>query len=159
MIVGEGVEEIRGTPEGAGGQSIMDEPEAGIGRTAAEPSRVVRPWGTYTVLHVGETFQVKVIEVAAGKRLSLQFHRRRDEHWTVVSGAARVTKGEKTFLMSENETVHIPRKETHRIENVGTVPLVFVEVQCGDYFGEDDIVRLADDHGRRVQTGAKRGGG
>lgn len=129
------------------------------GRSSEAPSKEERPWGNYTVLHVGKNFQVKVIEVEAGKRISLQFHRRRDEHWTIVSGAARVTKGETTFLIGENETVHIPREVTHRIENVGAAPLVFVEVQCGDYFGEDDIVRLEDDFGRQDHAGETGGRG
>ena len=81
-------------------------------------SRVERPWGAYTVLHVGKKFQIKMIEVEAGKRLSLQFHRRRDEHWTIVSGDARVTKDETTFLVGENETVHIARKGFVRLTAV-----------------------------------------
>ena len=90
----------------------------------------------------------KWIEVEAGKLLSLQFHKCRDEHWTIVGGNARVDKGETTFLVNENETVHIARAVTHRIENVGAAPLLFVEVQWGDYLGEDDITRLEDDYGR-----------
>lgn len=137
----------------------MDESEGQPGRTDEAPSKVERPWGTYTVLHVGKKFQIKVIEVDAGKRLSLQFHRRRAEHWTIVGGEARVTKGETTFLAGENETVHIAREVTHRIENVGAAPLVFVEVQCGDYLGEDDIVRLEDDYGRGARVDEKGGAG
>ena len=137
----------------------MDESERPIGRTDQAHSRVERPWGTYTVLHVGKKFQIKVIEVEAGKRLSLQFHRCRDEHWTIVSGDARVNIGETTLLVGENETVHIPREVTHRIENVGAAPLVFVEVQCGDYLGEDDISRLEDDYGRQVQVDERGGEG
>ncbi len=133
--------------------------ESQLGRTDEAHSRVERPWGTYTVLHVGKKYQIKVIEVEAGKRLSLQFHKCRDEHWTIVSGDARVNKGETTFLVGENETVHIAREVTHRIENVGATPLVFVEVQWGDYLGEDDIVRLEDDSGRHFQVDEKGGAG
>ncbi len=118
-----------------------------------------RPWGAYTVVHRGNKFQVKVIEVDCGKRLSLQSHRQRDEHWTIVSGTARVTKGESSFEIAENQTVHIPRTVVHRIANAGAEPLIFVEVQWGDYLGEDDIVRLEDDYGRQVQVDAKGGAG
>ncbi len=110
-------------------------------------------------MHCGKRFQIKVIEVEAGKRLSLQFHRHRDEHWTIVSGIARVTKGESTFLVGENKTVHIARDVAHRIESAGAASLVFVEVQWGDYLGEDDIVRMEDDYGRQVQVDEKGGRG
>jgi len=107
-----------------------------------------RPWGTFTVLDEAPTYKVKRIEVLPGKRLSYQKHERRSEHWMAVLGRARVTlDGAETFL-SAGETVDIPSGVAHRIENVGKGPLVFIEIQRGSYFGEDDIVRLQDDFGR-----------
>lgn len=108
-----------------------------------------RPWGSYEVLSddCGD-HKVKRIVVKPGKRLSLQFHGRRREHWVVVSGQALVTVGEEKQNLGPSESIDIPRRAPHRVENTGTEDLVFIEVQQGDYFGEDDIFRLEDDFGR-----------
>jgi mannose-1-phosphate guanylyltransferase/mannose-6-phosphate isomerase len=110
--------------------------------------KVFRPWGSYDGVDAGERFQVKRIVVKPGGTLSLQMHHHRAEHWIVVSGTARVTCGDKTFLLSENESTFIPLGTTHRLENPGRVPLEMIEVQSGSYLGEDDIVRFEDVYGR-----------
>ncbi|MGO9514247.1 MAG: mannose-1-phosphate guanylyltransferase/mannose-6-phosphate isomerase [Steroidobacteraceae bacterium] len=110
---------------------------------------VFRPWGSYDSLDNGERFQVKRLSVKPGGVLSSQMHHHRAEHWIVVQGTARVTCGEKTFLLSENESTYIPIGTKHRIENPGKVPLHIVEVQSGSYLGEDDIVRFDDNYGRQ----------
>jgi mannose-1-phosphate guanylyltransferase/mannose-6-phosphate isomerase len=110
--------------------------------------RVYRPWGYYQTLHDGERFQVKRITVKPGARLSLQMHHHRAEHWVVVNGTARVTRGEESFLLTENESTFIPMFTKHRLENPGKVPLNLIEVQSGAYLGEDDIVRFDDAYGR-----------
>ncbi len=109
---------------------------------------VFRPWGSYDSLDSGERFQVKRLTVKPGASISLQMHHHRAEHWVVVSGTARITRGEETFLLSENESTFIPIGATHRIDNPGKVPLHIVEVQSGSYLGEDDIVRFEDRYGR-----------
>ena len=119
------------------------------GRTEGQIHRKVsRPWGSYDSVDNGARFQVKRIVVNPGACLSLQMHHHRAEHWIVVSGTARVTKGEQTFLLSENESTFIPLGTTHRLENPGRVPLEMIEVQSGSYLGEDDIVRFEDVYGR-----------
>lgn len=107
-----------------------------------------RPWGSFTVLDEGEGFKVKRIEVLAGKRLSYQKHARRAEHWFVVKGTARVTLNGEEFIKTAGEAIDIPVGAAHRVENPGEDLMVFIEVQQGDYLGEDDIVRLEDDFGR-----------
>lgn len=107
-----------------------------------------RPWGAYTVLTEGEGFKVKTIEVDPGQRLSYQRHARRSEHWFVVAGEGVVTLDGDRVEVRMGTAVDVPRGTAHRIHNTGAVPLVFVEVQHGDYFGEDDITRLGDDYGR-----------
>ena len=107
-----------------------------------------RPWGHYENLLERDAHKVKAIVVQPGKRLSLQKHRHRAEHWTVVSGVALVTVGEQETLLKPGQSVDILKGAVHRIMNPGNIPLVFVEVQMGDYFGEDDIIRLEDDYGR-----------
>jgi mannose-6-phosphate isomerase-like protein (cupin superfamily) len=107
-----------------------------------------RPWGTFTVLEEADGYKVKRIEVKAGKRLSYQRHARRAERWVVVRGTARVTLDGSDTDLGVGEAVHIPVGTAHRVENPGSELLVFVEVQTGDYLGEDDIVRLEDDFGR-----------
>ena len=107
-----------------------------------------RPWGTFTVLDEAPTHKVKRIEVLPGKRLSYQRHSRRSEHWMAVSGRARVTLDGVEVLISAGQTVDIPAGTAHRIENVGETDLIFIEIQQGSYFGEDDIERLQDDFGR-----------
>lgn len=107
-----------------------------------------RPWGTFTVLDEGEGYKVKRIEVLAGKRLSYQRHARRAEHWMVVAGSARVTLDGRDVAVSVGETVDIPVGSAHRIANPAEETLVFIEIQRGDYLGEDDITRLEDDYNR-----------
>jgi mannose-6-phosphate isomerase len=107
-----------------------------------------RPWGTFTVLDEASTHKVKRIEVLPGKRLSYQRHSRRSEHWMTVAGSARVTLDGNEILLSVGETVDIPAGTAHRIENIGKTVLIFIEIQQGTYFGEDDIERLQDDFGR-----------
>jgi mannose-1-phosphate guanylyltransferase/mannose-6-phosphate isomerase len=110
--------------------------------------KVFRPWGWYDSVDSGARFQVKRIVVKPGAALSLQMHHHRAEHWIVVSGTAKVTRGEEAFLVSENESTYIPLGTTHRLENPGCVPLEMIEVQSGSYLGEDDIVRFEDVYGR-----------
>ncbi len=107
-----------------------------------------RPWGSYTVLEEKEGFKVKRITVKPGKRLSLQYHFRRSENWTVVKGVAKVRLGDKDLILKPGDHVYIPKKEIHRLENVGKELLEVIEVQVGDYLGEDDIVRIEDDFKR-----------
>ena len=110
-----------------------------------------RPWGSFTVLDEGAEgrgYKVKRIEVLPGKRLSYQKHAQRAEHWFVVEGAARITLDGKESLLNPGDYVDIPVGSAHRIENPGEVKMIFIEVQRGDYLGEDDIVRLQDDFGR-----------
>lgn len=113
---------------------------------------VYRPWGSYDSLDSGERFQVKRLTIKPGAQLSLQLHHHRAEHWIVVSGTARITCGEKVFLLEENQSTYIPIGERHRIENPGKIPLHIIEVQSGSYLGEDDIVRLEDRYGRGGTT-------
>jgi len=123
----------------------LDRPEA------VQHSEVLRPWGGYKTLVTGDRFQAKLIWVKTQQILSLQKHYHRAEHWIVTKGTARVTVGEKTQLLSENESVYIPIGVVHRLENPGHVPLELIEVQVGSYLGEDDIVRLDDVYGRAGQ--------
>ena len=109
---------------------------------------VYRPWGKYDSVDHGQRYQVKRITVKPHAKLSLQMHHYRAEHWVVVAGIARVTNGEKTFVLSENESTYIPKGVVHCLENPGEVPLEIIEIQSGDYLGEDDIVRLQDNYGR-----------
>ena len=118
------------------------------GTAPAGPETDQRPWGSYTVLDDEATFKVKRIEVLPGKRLSYQRHARRSEHWFIVHGTAVVTLDGERREVSPGDAVDIPVGTDHRIENAGEQLVVFVEVQHGDYFGEDDIVRLEDDYGR-----------
>lgn len=109
---------------------------------------VARPWGTYTVLEEGHNFKIKRIVVKPGAALSLQLHHHRSEHWVVVSGMARVVNGERELYVNTNESTYIPAGHKHRLENPGLLDLVMIEVQSGEYLGEDDIVRFADQYGR-----------
>ncbi len=110
--------------------------------------RVYRPWGSYESLDTGDCFQVKRLVVNPGKKLSLQLHNRRAEHWVVVQGTATVTCDDRVFELNVNESTYIPLGARHRLENRHQIPLEVIEVQSGDYLGEDDIVRLEDDFGR-----------
>jgi mannose-1-phosphate guanylyltransferase / mannose-6-phosphate isomerase len=119
------------------------------GHDAAREARtVLRPWGAFTVLHEGPGFKVKRIEIKPGAAISLQLHHRRREHWVVVAGTATVTRGDEVFAVETQGSTHIPVETKHRLENAGAVPLVIMEIQCGDYLGEDDIVRFEDRYGR-----------
>ena len=119
------------------------------GRSEWELHReVYRPWGKYDSVDHGERYQVKRITVKPGAKLSVQMHHHRTEHWVVVSGVARVTNGDETFLLAENESTYIPIGVVHALENPGKVPLEIIEIQSGSYLGEDDIVRLSDRYGR-----------
>ena len=113
-----------------------------------EHRTVHRPWGAYTVMEEGRGYKVKRIEVAPGKRLSLQLHHQRSEHWVVIAGTARVTRGEEVYELQAGMSTGIPQETPHRLENPGRVPLEIIEIQNGPYLGEDDIVRLQDDFGR-----------
>ena len=110
---------------------------------------VYRPWGVYDSVDAGIRYQVKRIRVKPGAKLSVQMHHHRAEHWVVVSGTARVTNGDKTYLVTENESTFIPVGQIHSLENPGRIPLELIEVQSGSYLGEDDIVRLQDRYGRQ----------
>ncbi len=110
---------------------------------------VFRPWGSYDSIDNGHRFQVKRLTIKPGAQLSLQLHHHRAEHWIVVSGTARITCGEKVFLLEENQSTYIPIGEKHCIENPGKIPLHIIEVQSGSYLGEDDIVRFEDRYGRK----------
>ncbi len=110
--------------------------------------RIYRPWGYYESIDAGEHYQVKRLMVNPGQALSLQLHRKRAEHWVVVSGRARVTRGEDTFDLDENQSTYVPVGTKHRLENPGRTPLLIIEVQLGGYLGEDDIERFDDRYGR-----------
>jgi len=112
-----------------------------------------RPWGSYTVLEENKNYKIKRIEVTPGHRLSLQMHPHRREHWIVVSGTARVTNGESVAIVNVNESTFIPMGKLHRLENPGIIPLIIIEVQSGEYLGEDDIVRFDDDYRRADAEG------
>jgi mannose-1-phosphate guanylyltransferase/mannose-6-phosphate isomerase len=114
---------------------------------------VFRPWGSYDSVDNGDRFQVKRLSVKPGASMSLQLHHHRAEHWIVVSGTARITRGEEVFLLEENQSTYIPVGAKHRIENPGKIPLHIIEVQSGSYLGEDDIVRFEDRYGREGEKG------
>jgi mannose-6-phosphate isomerase-like protein (cupin superfamily) len=115
---------------------------------------VTKPWGDYVILDEGERFKVKAIRVVPGGKLSLQFHHHRAEDWVIVSGAGIATFGNGSEnLLTEGMHMHIPQGAVHRIENRGKIPLEFIEVQVGEYLGEDDIVRLVDYYGRADGVG------
>jgi mannose-1-phosphate guanylyltransferase/mannose-6-phosphate isomerase len=114
--------------------------------------RVYRPWGHYEGVDAGERFQVKRITVSPGAALSLQMHHHRAEHWIVVKGTARVTRDDEVSLLAENQSTYIPMGTKHRLENPGTTPLEMIEVQSGEYLGEDDIVRFEDRYNRDSQS-------
>ena len=116
---------------------------------------VARPWGTYTTLQEGPNFKIKRIEVKPGASLSLQMHHHRSEHWVVVSGTGKVTVEDKVVLLAPNESTYVPLGAKHRLENPGHVALILIEVQCGQYVGEDDIVRFDDVYGRVAAAGDK----
>lgn len=108
----------------------------------------MRPWGYYTVLEEADRYKIKRINVKPQQKLSLQFHYHRSEHWIVVSGTAKVTIDGVEKIVREGESIFVPKTAQHRVENPGKVPLEIIEVQVGEYLGEDDIVRLEDIYGR-----------
>lgn len=119
------------------------------GRHETDQHRVVfRPWGYYDSIDNGKGFLVKRILVNPGAKLSLQKHENRAEHWVIVKGSAQVTCGIKTFQLFENQSTYIPLGEIHRLENIGSIPLEIIEIQTGNYIGEDDIIRIEDEYGR-----------
>jgi mannose-6-phosphate isomerase len=107
-----------------------------------------RPWGSFTTLEEGTGYKIKRIEVNPGHRLSLQMHHHRSEHWIVVSGTAKVTCGESEMILGSNQSTYVPQCTIHRLENPGVINLVLIEVQNGQYLGEDDIIRFSDDYAR-----------
>jgi mannose-1-phosphate guanylyltransferase / mannose-6-phosphate isomerase len=121
------------------------------------PAKVARPWGSYETIAGGPRFQVKHIVVDPGETLSLQMHHHRSEHWVVVSGSAKVTVGDEVTMLQENQSTYIPAGTRHRLANPGKVPLQLVEIQCGTYLGEDDIVRFQDRYGRAEQAEGTQG--
>lgn len=122
---------------------------ASITRTNVSDTEM-RPWGSFTTLEEGVGYKIKRIEVNPGHRLSLQMHHHRSEHWIVVSGTARVTCGEHEEILCANQSTYVPQCTLHRLENPGVIKLVLIEVQNGEYLGEDDIIRFQDDYSRHV---------
>ncbi len=127
---------------------VVDRLRASNHQSASVHTTVHRPWGSYTILEDADDCKVKRLTVKPGQVLSLQLHHRRSEHWTVVRGTAKVRIGEQEFLLNANESAYIPMNTVHRLENPTDRDIHLIEVQCGDYFGEDDIVRLEDRYGR-----------
>lgn len=114
-----------------------------------QKKRVRRPWGFYTVINHGKNFKVKLVEVLPGKRLSLQRHKHRSEHWVVVCGKAKIVNGGNILILTENQSTYIPKRTLHRLENLHARKILkIVEVQCGLLTVEADIERVEDDHGR-----------
>ncbi len=129
-------------------KKIVERLKAAKRPEACQGSRTWRPWGWFQTIDDGHRYRVKHIQVNPGAKLSLQKHWHRSEHWVVVTGTALVTCGDKTFTLRENESTFIPAGTVHRLENPGRVPLRMIEVQSGEYVGEDDIVRVEDEYGR-----------
>lgn len=129
-------------------KKVVDELKARGSDLPKVPQTVNRPWGTYSVLESTDRYKMKRIVVRPGERLSLQKHLHRSEHWVVVSGTATCTVGDKVFYVRPNESTYIPSGTIHRLQNEGKLPLVIVEVQVGEYTGEDDIIRVQDDYKR-----------
>ena len=125
---------------------IRKRPEVSLHR------KVNRPWGSFELIDEGARFQVKRLIVKVGGQLSLQMHHHRSEHWVVVKGSARVTRNDEVFLLTENQSTYIPVGASHRLENIGKIPLELIEVQSGSYLGEDDIIRLEDVYGRMQES-------
>ena len=130
-------------------KAIVERLKARGGDAHLNHPKIFRPWGSFEGVDKGDRYQVKQIVVRPGERLSLQMHNHRAEHWVVVEGVARVTRNDETFLLNENESVFIPKGAKHRLENAGNKPLRLIEVQSGEYLGEDDIVRFEDSYGRK----------
>jgi mannose-6-phosphate isomerase len=113
------------------------------------PATEIRPWGSFTTLEDGLGYKIKRIEVNPGHRLSLQMHHHRSEHWIVVSGTAKVLCGQTEKILGPNQSTYVPQCTQHRLENPGVIKLVLIEVQNGEYLGEDDIIRFQDDYSRK----------
>jgi mannose-6-phosphate isomerase len=116
--------------------------------TSTVAATELRPWGSFTILEEGRGHKIKRIEVKPGHRLSLQMHYHRSEHWIVVCGTAMVTCDDREEILHSNQSTYVPACTKHRLENPGVIPLVIIEVQNGEYLGEDDIVRFEDDYSR-----------
>jgi len=129
-------------------KKVVDRVRSERNTLAVKHRKIHRPWGLYDSIDNGDRFQVKRIVVNPGAKLSLQMHHHRAEHWIIVRGTALVTRGEESFMLSENQSTYIPLGVTHRLENPGRIPLEIIEVQSGAYLGEDDIVRFEDNYGR-----------
>ena len=129
-------------------KQVVDALKAAGREEGHAPAVVHRPWGTYQTTDIGERFHTMRIVVNPGSQLSLQMHHHRSEHWIVVTGTARVTVGDDVIMLQENQSTYIPAGTRHRLENPGKIPLHLIEVQCGGYLGEDDIVRFEDSYGR-----------
>ena len=135
-------------------KKIYSRLKAGGGEAHRQHRTAHRPWGTYTLLGQGPRFKIKRLEIKPGASISLQRHHHRSEHWIVVSGLAEVTRGDEVFLVGTNESTYIKAGHKHRVANLGLIDLVIIEVQSGDYLGEDDIVRFDDAYGRVPAAGA-----
>lgn len=122
----------------------------------ADPNREERPWGSWTVLETGPNYKIKKIEVKSSCRLSLQMHFHRSEHWVVLSGTARVTKGTEELILRVGESTFVPLGTKHRLENPGAIPLVIIEIAQGEHITEDDIVRFEDDYNRHLPPKKRR---
>jgi mannose-1-phosphate guanylyltransferase/mannose-6-phosphate isomerase len=129
-------------------KDVVEKLKADERECVVSPSKVARPWGSYETITAGPRFQVKHIIVDPGEALSLQMHVHRSEHWTIVRGSAEVTVGDQVSILQENESTYIAVGTRHRLANPGKVPLELIEIQCGPYLGEDDIVRFDDQYGR-----------
>ena len=129
-------------------KSIVSKLEANGFQEGTKHRKIYRPWGNYTSLIEDKSWQVKIIEVRPSESLSLQMHNHRAEHWVVVKGIAKVQINEQIFNLVENQSTFIPLGSKHRLSNPGSTPLILIEVQSGDYLGEDDIIRFEDYYGR-----------
>ena len=129
-------------------KKIVEELKRQGKKESLEHRTIHRPWGSYTILDEGPRYKVKRIVVEPHQRLSLQWHHHRSEHWVVVKGSAKVTINDKEQIIEENQSVYVPKKGIHRLENPTDIPIELIEVQVGDYMGEDDIVRVEDVYGR-----------
>jgi mannose-6-phosphate isomerase len=127
---------------------IQTETSASTSESNSIAATELRPWGSFTILEEGKGYKIKRIEVKPNHRLSLQLHHHRSEHWIVVSGTAKVTCNNEEKILYSNQSTYVPPCTTHRLENPGVIPLIMIEVQNGEYLGEDDIVRFADDYAR-----------
>lgn len=137
-------------------KTVVDDLRTAERSELTDHRKVARPWGTFEGIDRGDRYQVKRITVKPGAQLSLQYHHHRAEHWIVVKGIAKVTRGEETFLLRENESTYIPLGAVHRMENPGKTMLELIEVQSGSYLGEDDIVRVEDVYGREAEPGSAK---